>query len=93
MCIRDREIAEFVVEGERGEVERLLRHLASRLDGRWGVVDVRIHLVMGRLRVGDAILLVVVAGEHREDALQAVKDAVDAVKSLPCLRKREVLRG
>ena len=88
-----REVAEFVVEGDRGEVERLLRHLASRLDGRWGVVDVRIHLVMGRLRVGDAILLVVVAGEHREDALQAVKDAVDAVKSLPCLRKREVLRG
>jgi len=80
------------VEGDREEVEKLLRHLAARLEGRWGVIDVRIHLVMGRLSVGDPILLVVVAGEYREDVLQAVKDAVDAIKSLKVLRKTEVLR-
>lgn len=87
-----REVESFLVEGDRDEVEKLLRHLAARLEGRWGVIDVRIHLVMGRLSVGDPILLVVVAGEYREDVLQAVKDAVDAIKSLKVLRKTEVLR-
>jgi len=66
--------------------------LAEVLDGirrRPGIVEVLAEVNEGRLKVGEDVMYVVVAGDFRENVFAAMMDAVNRIKA-EVTRKREM---
>ena len=79
------------LEAYTERAERAFQAIADDVKSRPGVVEVLIHHIVGRLRVGDPILFVVVAGATRRDVFPALVETVDRVKREAAIWKKEVL--
>lgn len=87
------------VEGERVEKLRLeayeevavetLEKICRDLKDREGVVDVRIHHLVGDFNIGEDLVYVVVAGAHRENVFSVLREAVERYKKEAPIFKRE----
>ncbi|PSQ36768.1 molybdopterin synthase [Halobacteriales archaeon QS_9_70_65] len=73
-----------------GVAERTMRTIESDLEGRDGVLDVRLHHRTGRVEAGEDIVFTVVLAGHREEAFRAVEDGIDRLKDEVPLFKKEV---
>ena len=60
---------------------------------RWPGIVVAIHHRTGRIEVGDASVVVVAASAHRADACQASRYAIERVKQIAPVWKREYFDG
>lgn len=69
-----------------GEVERNLRE-------RWPVRKVAMVHRYGRLRVGEVSVAVAVSSEHRAQAFEAARFAIDEIKRTLPLWKKELTKG
>ena len=59
-----------------------LESLISAQKKRAGIVDIQVAVASGRyLSVGDDVMLLVVAGDVRENVISVLKDTLDAIKS------------
>jgi molybdopterin synthase catalytic subunit len=65
------------VEFDQEKIQEILRDIRSRP----GIVDILIDSNSGRLKVGDEIMTIVVAGDIRENVFPALIDAVERLKS------------
>jgi molybdopterin synthase catalytic subunit len=83
------EVRKLELEVHKKAAIRSLSKIASDILNRPGVVDVRIHHNMGELKVSDDIVYIVVAGKHREDVFQALRDAIERVKKETPIWKKE----
>jgi molybdopterin synthase catalytic subunit len=83
------EVKKLQFEAHKEAAERSLGKIVSDILSRPGIVDIRIHHNIGELRVGDDIVYIVAAGEHREDVFQATKDAVERLKRETTIWKKE----
>jgi len=73
--------------------EKKMEEIESVVRAKWPVEKVTMVHRYGKLKVGEASVAVAVSSEHREEAFEACKFAIDTIKrSLP-LWKREELRG
>ena len=70
-------VSELFVKADRKRLEEIL----SEMKQREGIIEVLAQVKEGRLFPGDDIMLVVVAGDFRENVFQTLKDAVEAIKS------------
>ncbi len=70
-------VSELFVKVDRKRLEEIL----SEMKQREGIVEVLAQVKEGRLFPGDDIMLVVVAGDFRENVFQTLKDAVEAIKT------------
>jgi molybdopterin synthase catalytic subunit len=69
--------------------EQQLGHVVEVIRAQWQLEDVSICHRIGRIEVGDTILVVAIAAPHRQEAFDACQYAVDRIKeSMPL---REVL--
>lgn len=66
-----------------------LHELRDDLLRREGIVDVSIHHVVGRLRVGETSLIVAVLATHRRFAFPMLEEAVERVKKDVPIWKKE----
>ena len=73
-----------------GVAERTMRTIERELEGREGVLDVRLHHRTGRVEAGEDIVFVVVLAGHRREAFRAVEDGIDRLKDEVPLFKKEV---
>jgi len=69
-------VAELTVRADRGRLAEII----AEMKGRPGIVEVLVEIREGKLRVGDDIMFVVVAGRLREDCFPALIDTVNAIK-------------
>ncbi len=67
-------------EGDREAVEEELRKVGDEIRARWHLEDVALCHRLGRLKVGETILVAAVAAPHRGEAFEACQYAVDRVK-------------
>ena len=72
---------------------RVFRRIAGQLSEEYGLDDVAIWHRTGRLEIGDTSLVVAVSSPHRREAFTACSEAVDQVKALAPVWKREVWEG
>jgi len=79
------------LEAYTERAERAFQAIVDDVKSRPGVVEVLIHHIVGRLEVGDPILLVIVAGATRRDVFPALVETVDRVKREATIWKKEVL--
>jgi len=66
-----------------------LQELRDDLTKREGIVDISIHHVIDRLRVGDESLIIVVLGTHRRFVFPVLEEAVERVKKEVPIWKKE----
>lgn len=67
-------------EGDKQRVEQQLQEIVDEIRARWQLEDVAICHRVGRIEVGDVIMVVAIAAPHRQEAFEACQYAVDRAK-------------
>jgi len=70
-----------------------MRQVAEEVHSRWSITDIAISHRIGRLEIGETSLLVAVSAPHRREAFEACHHAVDRIKELVPVWKKEVWEG
>lgn len=82
-------VAAIVLEHYPGMTERALLQLENQARQRWSLLAVRIEHRVGRVEVGQPIVLVAAVAEHREPALKACEFLINALKTYAPFWKQE----
>lgn len=69
---------------------RKMREVAAEVRARWPIDDIAIHHRVGRLAVGETSLVVAVSSAHRQQAFEACHHAVDRIKQVVPIWKKEI---
>lgn len=77
----------LVTELEVNADKARLSDIVSEMKKRPGIVDVLAEVYEGRLKVGDDIMCVAVAGDIRENTFPVLVEMVDAIKRLVLVEK------
>ena len=76
-------------EAYPGMAEKRLAEIEADTRGRWPVGDIALVHRLGRLAVGDVSVAVAVSCPHRADAFAACRHAIDRLKELVPIWKKE----
>jgi molybdopterin synthase catalytic subunit/molybdopterin converting factor small subunit len=90
---RSREVTRLEYEAYAEMAEEVMANLAAELAQRYELCSVAIHHRVGTLGIGEASVVVAVSAPHRQDALAACREAIDALKETVPLWKKEVYEG
>lgn len=77
-------------EAYRPMAERKLEEIGAEIDGRWDVGHVSIVHRIGRVDPGEASVAIVVASPRRGPAFEASRYAIERIKEIVPIWKREV---
>src|SRR5439155_8716110 len=67
--------------------------IAAEIHGRWPNARLALHHRIGRLEVGEASIAIVARSAHRADAYAACRYAIERVKQIAPIWKREFFDG
>jgi molybdopterin synthase catalytic subunit len=70
--------------------EQQIRTIIAEAQKRWGVERVAVAHRFGRLEIGEASVIIVVATPHRGEAFEACRYIIDTLKSTVPIWKKEV---
>jgi molybdopterin synthase catalytic subunit len=70
--------------------ERSFQQIAEEIRQRWGIEQVAIVHRVGRVEVGEASVAIAVASPHRAEAFEACRYAIDRLKQIAPIWKKEV---
>jgi molybdopterin synthase catalytic subunit len=68
--------------------ERKLREIGEEIRQRWDAPCAILHRV-GRLEIGEASVVIAVAAPHRKDAFDACRHAIERIKEIVPIWKKE----
>ena len=87
---RGREVVALEYEAYPGMAEQVMAEIAEELKARYALCDVAILHRIGRVAIGEVSVAIAVSAPHRQDALAACRDAIDALKERVPLWKKEL---
>ncbi len=90
---RGRTVRHLDYEGYPGMAEKTMADLAEGLKARYDLCEVAIAHRVGRVGIGETSVAIAVSAPHRDDALAACTDAIDTLKRIVPLWKKEVYEG
>ena len=67
-----------------------IRAIVDEAERRWGVEHVAVAHRFGRLEIGEASVIIVVAAPHRAEAFEACRYIIDTLKTTVPIWKKEV---
>ncbi len=70
--------------------EQQIRTIVAQAQQRWGVERVAVAHRFGRLEIGEASVIIVVAAPHRGEAFDACRYIIDTLKTTVPIWKKEV---
>jgi molybdopterin synthase catalytic subunit len=70
--------------------EQQIRVIVDEVQKRWGVEHVAVAHRFGRLEIGEASVIIVVATPHRAEAFEACRYIIDTLKTTVPIWKKEV---
>src|SRR5438876_12165334 len=70
--------------------EQQIRTIIEEVQQRWGVERVAVAHRFGRLEIGEASVIIVVATPHRAEAFEACRYIIDTLKTTVPIWKKEV---
>lgn len=82
-------VAQLEFEHYAGMAEKKLAEIREQAIRELGVIDVTIIHRIGTMPVGENIVLIVVAAEHREEAFRACRFCIDELKRITPIWKKE----
>jgi molybdopterin synthase catalytic subunit len=77
-------------EADVGAAEEELSRIASDIAARWQIQDLALCRRTGRLKLGELILAAAVSAAHRREAFEACQYAVERLKAMKSIAKREI---
>jgi len=86
-----RKVVSIEYEADINASERELSNIATEILTRWGIQDIALYRRVGKLNLGDVILIAAVGAPHRKEAFEACDYAVECMRSMKSVRKKEVL--
>lgn len=72
---------------------RVFHRIGTEIEERWPGVKVGLHHRTGRLEIGEASVAIAAAAAHRADAFAACRYAIERIKQIAPIWKREVFEG
>ena len=87
-----REVDYLEYEAYPGMAEKKMAQIAEEIRQRWGLDRVAIAHRLGRCEIGEASIVISVASPHRREAFEACHYAIDRVKEIVPIWKKEVWR-
>ncbi len=85
----DGDVLEMELEHYPGMTEKALAAIVEKARSRWDIEDVVIIHRVGRLAVGEQIVLTIVTSEHRREAFEASEFIMDWLKTEAPFWKKE----
>ncbi|HLE71012.1 MAG TPA: molybdenum cofactor biosynthesis protein MoaE [Vicinamibacteria bacterium] len=70
--------------------EKMMERIGKEILNTWGLSSVRMQHRVGRLNVGETSVVIVVAAPHRDDAFAACQYAINRLKRIVPIWKKEV---
>ncbi len=74
-------------DSDKVMADQQLRDVGEEIRTKWQLEDVSICHRVGRIEVGDTILVVAIAAPHRKEAFDACQFAVDRIKESILIRE------
>jgi molybdopterin synthase catalytic subunit len=90
---RGREVIALEYEAYQEMAEDVMGQIAAEVDERYDLCKVAITHRLGRVEVGETSVAIAVSAPHRQDALAACADAIEALKARVPLWKKELYEG
>jgi len=73
--------------------QRAFARIEQEIHDRWAEATLGLHHRLGRVHVGEASIVIVVASPHRADAFAACRYAIERVKQIAPIWKHEHFEG
>ncbi len=86
---RGRDVTRLDYEAYPEMALRVFEQIAAEVRERVRIVDVAIHHRIGTLDVGETSVVIAVAAEHRDQAFDACRYAIDRLKQIAPIWKKE----
>ncbi len=85
----NKQVARLEFEHYPGMAEKKLSEIRTRAIREYGVIDTIIIHRVGTIPVGENIVLIAVASQHRDEAFKACRFCIDELKRIAPIWKRE----
>ena len=86
-----RKVVSIEYEADINASERELSNIANEILTRWEMQDIALYRRVGKLNLGDVILIAAVSAPHRKEAFEACDYAVECMRSMKSVRRKEIL--
>ena len=86
---KDRQVAKLEFEHYPGMAEKKIGEIRERAIQEYGVIDATIIHRIGTLPIGEDIVLIAVAAQHRDEAFKACRFCIDELKRIAPIWKKE----
>ena len=90
---RGRHVLYLEYEAYREMAIRKMRQIADEVREKWAIDDIAILHRVGHLEVGERSVAIAVAAPHRKVAFEACEYAIDRLKEIVPIWKKEVWEG
>ena len=85
-------VQKLTLEAYEEKANETLEKICTDLQEKPGVVDVQIHHLLGEFKVGEDMVYVSVAGSHRTEVFDVLREAVERYKhEAPVFKKETVV--
>jgi molybdopterin synthase catalytic subunit len=88
--VRDVDVREMEIEAYRDLAEKELRQIAREATEKFGLLSVDIVHRIGRLAVGENILVIIVGAGHRREAYEGSRFIIERIKAGVPIWKKEI---
>lgn len=89
---RGKEVLFIEYEAYSEMAQKKLQQIVNEINQKWQLQDMAICHRVGRLRTGETSLVIVAAAPHRREAFEACQFAVDRLKQIVPIWKKEVYK-
>ncbi len=90
---RGREVIALEYEAYEEMAEDVIAQIAAEVEERYDLCKVAVTHRLGRVEVGETSVAIPVSAPHRQDALAACADVIEALKARVPLWKKELYEG
>ena len=90
---RGREVIALEYEAYAEMAEDVMAQIAAEVEERYDLCKVAITHRLGRVEIGETSVAIAVSAPHRQDALAACADVIEALKARVPLWKKELYEG
>ena len=91
---KGQKVMNMTLEAYEEKANETLMNITSELRQKKGIVDVQIHHLLGEFNVGEEVVYVSVAGAHREETFEVLREAVERYKhEAPVFKKEKIVNS
>lgn len=89
----DKAVAALEYEAYREMAEPKMAEIAGEIHSKWNVRSVAMKHKTGRMQVGEVSVIIAVSASHRKEAFEACQYAIDRLKEIVPIWKKEIGPG